>query len=1096
MHRLTKACLKRPVAVIVILIGLILFGITSITRFELKLMPDMNIPMMVVMETYPGASPEEVDDLVIEEIREACSSISGLSKTVTQSNENVGYVILQFEYGTDMDQAYDDVKQVVDVVAYSLPEDAGDPVIMEIDMNAIADMTLSISADSDDIDIKKEVNEVVEPEFKKAGALADISTTGGDERYISVRLIPEYAAQYGISTSSVVAAIQAVNYSMPAGSVNYGDLYLNMETEVAYETIPQLEQVPITTARGQTIHLGDVANISYAVSDTTSLSRYNGTDNISMSLTRRQSSSSVTLSRQIKGYIEALKEKAPELTIQVVYDSADEIIDTLKSVFLTLIEGIALSMFVIFLFFGDLKGSLIVGSTMPISLLAALILMRFMGFSLNVITLTAMVLSIGMITDNAVVVIELCFRKKKEGYEYPDAAYLGTRTVINSVIGSTLTTVVVYLPLALLKGISGQLFQQLGYTIVFVLMASLVSAITIVPFFYMLYQPRERENNPFSRALAAFAGKYAKFLAGVLKRKKLATLIALIAFGITIWMATFLDSELLAATDEGIIAVNVSFRPNLNLDVMDEEMRKIEDYVVSTGVVDSYSMSVSRTSSSGSINAYKSEDVKDSSQAIADVWNRDLKGFSPVCDISVRSGSTIGMDSLVTGSVYEVDISSGSREQLLEASDMILQAMEETPGVISASSTVTETGSKAKVVIDPVMAAAKGFSAQQISGMIYANMTGTNATDVTIDGVKYQITVEYPKDQFRTIADIRSMTFTNMQGVSVPITDIADITFVSAPQTISRQDGRFNATVTATMTEETRADIVEVLKPKVESLPLGDDIRFETSATSEAMQEEFSGLGEAIIIALYLVFMVMAIQFGSIVYALLIMLCIPFAGIGSILLMLIMRVKVSITSLMGVLMLAGIVVNNGIIFIDTANQFRDEGEEIAEALVHAGRDRMRPIFMTTLTTELAMLPTAFKLAKDSEVMQGMAVVIVGGLFASTILTLILLPTFYMIVDKLRRNKPKKAAIYAREPEAPLFAEGEKEEYAVPEMAAQPAEGPCPGPEDDPAEEPAEFLPEEDAAEETGIGPAEIPEEVAADDSEEKPESGIEIEDID
>jgi HAE1 family hydrophobic/amphiphilic exporter-1 len=262
------------------------------------------------------------------------------------------------------------------------------------------------------------------------------------------------------------------------------------------------------------------------------------------------------------------------------------------------------------------------------------------------------------------------------------------------------------------------------------------------------------------------------------------------------------------------------------------------------------------------------------------------------------------------------------------------------------------------------------------------------------------------------------------------------------------------------------------------------------------MQEEFSGLGEAIIIALYLVFMVMAIQFGSIVYALLIMLCIPFAGIGSILLMLIMRVKVSITSLMGVLMLAGIVVNNGIIFIDTANQFRDEGEEIAEALVHAGRDRMRPIFMTTLTTELAMLPTAFKLAKDSEVMQGMAVVIVGGLFASTILTLILLPTFYMIVDKLRRNKPKKAAIYAREPEAPLFAEGEKEEYAVPEMAAQPAEGPCPGPEDDPAEEPAEFLPEEDAAEETGIGPAEIPEEVAPDDSEEKPESGIEIEDID
>lgn len=1004
MFELTKAVIKRPVTVIVTLVGLVLFSIVSVRSMDMKLMPDINIPMMVVAATYPGASPEEVDKNVIDKIRESCSTIADMKKTITQSYENYGMVLFQFNYGADMDQAREDIRAKLDLVQNELPDDVKTPTIIEMDFDAMDDMTLSISSKSEGVDVLKLVQDELDPQLHKAAAMADMTVTGGDETYIAVRIIPEYATQYGVNATTLVTAIKSLNYSMPAGNVSYGDQTLNMETSVEYNTLERIRQIPITTARGTTIHLQDIANVSYGISEKTELSRYNGNETVSVSLKRKASSTSVTLSHQVKQIVDDFLTEHPDVNIEIIYDAADEIESTLKSVATTLVEGILIAMLVIFIFFGDLKGSLIVGSTMPISLLAALVLMNAAGISLNLVSLNGLVLSIGMITDNAVVVIEMCFKRQEDGMKFRDAALAGTKTVIGSVVGSTITTVVVYLPLVFLAGLSGQLFKQMGLTIVFVLLASLISAVTFVPFFFTIYRPKERLNNPVTKFINWIAGGYAKLLRPILNFKVLTVVIAAALFGLSIYLASGMPTELLAATDEGVINIDVTFRPNLSLENMDKVVQDLEQFVQDSNLSGSMNVTITENTASARVTAYKRKDIDETTAQVVDLWNTQLQGFSDNCEITVSPGSTGMTAAMGSSSSQELDLAADDLQSLRAACRQVKDLLEPVPGVLAVTSTMDDAGAKVLVDVDPEMAAAKGFAAVQVSQMVYANMKGTSAGDVSINNENFEVKVEYPKGYYSTLEDVQSMTFMNPMGQSVPLTEMAQVRMVQGTQTVSRTDGRFSATINVIMTAKEKDAIMEEMQPQLDAMDFDDKANFVPSMTDQMMEEEFDAITNAIIIALYLVFMVMAIQFESAAHSILIMLCIPFAAIGSVFMLLVMDVKISMTALLGVLMLSGIVVNNGIIFIDTANQFRQKGEEIKEALIHSGRDRLRPILITTLTTELSMLPVAFKLAKNADTMQAMAVVIVGGLLASTVLTLLLIPTFYLLFEVFRKKK--------------------------------------------------------------------------------------------
>nr|MCR5790107.1 efflux RND transporter permease subunit [Lachnospiraceae bacterium] len=949
--------------------------------------------------------------------------------------EGISSVTFQFVYGTDLGVARTQLQEALEDAKIEFPEGISSPNV--VSMNNNADASISLSVDSDkDIDVRAIVKQQVVPELKKIGDAAGVKWFGGNERYISIELKPDVIAQYGLSVASVSEMIAAANMEMAVGSVAYGDQTINVNTKVKYADIDALRNIPISLKSGDIIHVYDIAIVRYADMAPDSYSRFNGKDNISIDITKKQKANVIALSKEVKAVLERIKEKNPDLNIQIVFDSSDSIVKSIKSIAETLFLGIGLSMLVLFVFFGDLKASLIVGSSMPISLLATFICMNKMGFTLNMITMSALVIGIGMMVDNAIVVIEMCFRKKDEGYDFKEAAYEGTKVVVASIFASTMTTVVVYLPLAGLQGMSGQMYSPLGYTIVFALLASLISALTLIPLCFSRYRPVERKKLAINTLLGKLSERYGKRMPKVLRRKLLITITAFVLIGLSAYLATQLQMELMEAADERQIGVTLTFKPGLSLAGMNEISRHVEEFVAKDSEVENYSVMVSKEENNATINAYLKKSRVSTAQVI-DRWNKELAHYDDRCDVKVSLADPEGMGDMGGGNVTEIALKSSNLENLKEASKQVEAIMANTPGVLYVQNTLLQGGFKAEVVIDPDLAQSRGFTTTQLGEMITNQISGKKALDVTVDDRKFEARVELPKELRDDINSLESLSFYHEEtNVFVPFGEVAHIEYKDAPQSITRTNGQYEGSVKATLPADKAYEMGEALQSSVKAIALPENVSFGETQAEESMEEEFSGIGKAIASAVFLVFMVMAIQFESIRYSVLVMFCIPFSVIGSIPLLYLTNSKLNMTSLMGFLMLAGIVVNNGILLIDTTNENR-KAMPVEEALITAGKSRLRPILMTTLTTILSMVPMCIPRGGSEDSMKGMALVIIGGLTASTILTFFLLPTFYMIIQKKEKVSPETgqhAEIKTETPEITvidldnedLLSEGENE----------------------------------------------------------------------
>lgn len=670
-------------------------------------------------------------------------------------------------------------------------------------------------------------------------------------------------------------------------------------------------------------------------------------------------------------------------------------------------------MIVLFVFLGDWRASIIVGSSIPLSLLVTMLAMSAMGYSFNMLSLGGLVIGVGMMVDNSIVVIESCFRIKCGTESYHDAAMEGTKVVASSIIASTATTVVVFLPIAFVKGLSGQLFGQLCFTIVFSLIASLISALTIVPLVFFRLKPVEKDENFMMRLMDKISASYAAFLPKTFRHKIAVVLIAFVLLVSSVALAPLIGMELLPETDDGIITVALNVRPGTNLNRVGELLTPLEEMVTSHPDVDHYSMVSGSTgmamlmgdNSDASITVYLKDDRETSTKDLVDQWRREIG--SPVdCDISISSSSQTAQ--MTGGSDISLYVQSTDYDSLQEGALQLEEMMRQNPNLLRVSSTVGTGNPQAEIKIDPVKASARGLVPKQVMGDIYAIMQGSKACDIMNNGREYEVRVEYPDDSFETVNDLVSLTLTNAAGMSVPLMDIATIEYSNSPLSISRQNGRYIITVKGQPTSDAPKNLSKALKSQAEGLMLPTGVELTETTDSERMTEEFTVLIQAIITAILLVFMVMAMQFESPMFSIVVMISVPFALIGSFLCLYIFKSTISMPSLLGFLMLSGIVVNNGILLIDTANNMRAERNLSAEdALLTAGMLRMRPIFMTTLTTVLGMLPMAIGIGGNAALMRGLALVIIGGMITSTALTLLLIPTFYLLFDKQERLHKKQ-----------------------------------------------------------------------------------------
>ena len=997
---LTRLSLKRPVSTLLLVLALVVFGFSSLTTLRLELMPDMDMPIMMVMTVYPGADPESVETLVSGEIEGQVASLSGVDSVMSYSQENMSMVLLQYDYSVDTNDADLELSAALDITAATLPEDCQEPMVSQMDINAMPSIMYSVST-TDGSDAYSMVKDTIVPELEAISTVADVEVTGGREHYIRVLLDEEALNQYGIGMSQVAQYIAATDFTIPLGSLEQGSQSISAISTSENQTVQALKRIPLFTGAGSLIQLSDVAEVGWSQKDSSSISRFNGEETISVSVTKNQTASTIGMVNDVKRVMNRMQEENSNLMMDISMDMSEQIKDAVGSVASTLLMGVVLSMIILFIFFGDWKASLIVGSSMPISLLVTIIVMAVAGFSLNMITLGALVIAIGMMVDSSIVVLESCFRSKDRMPDFKESAIQGARGVVGSIIASTITTIVVYLPLCLQEGLSGQIFGQLGYTIIFAMLASLISAMTLVPLFFHLFKPKEKKELKINHLLDRMKAGYDTMERKLLHRKKLCVLFSVILLVLSFVMASYMDAELMPTMDEGMVSISATFRSGTKVSEVDARMQRLEDMVASHEDVENYTLTAQKGSASISVNL--KDDRKLSSQEVADQW---IAETSDIVDIQLEIEVSSQMSSMMTtGAGATLTLESTDLDDIKEAASMVEEAAWTIPGVLNVSNSAGETATQIRVVVDPLEAMSRGMTPAQVAGAMYSMISGTEAMTVTSNGEEYSVFLEFPQG---TYDDASKLLNASISGV--PLSELAKLRYTDSQQTIMKTDGKYTLTITATCLSENLSGIQEQLDETAEGMEFASSVEIVRSSMDEMMIESFTALGMAIAAAVFLVFLVMAMQFESPKYSLMVMLSIPFSLIGSLGLLFVTGEPISMTSLMGVLMLVGIVVNNGILYVDGVNELRMR-MPIEDALVRSGQTRLRPILMTTLTTVISMIPMAMGLGSGTEMMSGMAIIIIGGLVASTLLILLLMPVFYLLVygrsRKERRERRQK-----------------------------------------------------------------------------------------
>ena len=989
---LTKLVLKRPVSTALVVLGIIVFGLFSIPGFDMELVPDIDLPMFLIYTVYPGADPASIDDLVTSKIEDTAETLSGVDSVISYSYNNYCMVGLAYDYNQNMNDAYTSLSAALDML--TLPEDANDPTIIEMDVNQMPTVMISATSNGSS-DMMAYINETVVPALESISNVARVEVNGGRTNYVRVRLNEDKMNQYGLTIASISSMVSAADFNVPAGKIRAGSQEISISTSSELQSLQELENVVITTATGAQIRLGDVAEITLSSQDPDSISQYNGEDNVSIQVSKVQSASTVRVASSVRKAIARLEEQDAGVTYDMMYDAGKEITDALISVAETLLLGVVFAMVVLFVFFGDFKASLIVGSSMPLSVFATLVCMFLLGYDINIITAGALVIAIGMIVDNSIVVIESCFRASAQEKDVKKAAIAGAGTVMMSIVASTITTCVVYLPLTMIKGLAGQMFSQLGMIIVITMVASLISALCIVPLLYTTVRPVEKEVSLANGILDKMRSGYDSLIRVLLHRRVMTLVVSVLLLVGSFFVASTLPFELIPASYNGSFIITADFRSGTKLSVIGEEMAWIEEMIREDDLVENYSMTIS--ANQAVITAYAVDHCPRTSEEAVDEYTQALS-MSTGSDITIgpSGGTSSVMSSTYSTDTVDVVIQGEDVDSLAKACGQIEDMMYTIPGVLHVKSDAASLQTAGHIVVDPQKAAAAGLAPAQVALDLYQTMTGVTSDQMELNGSQYDIILNYPDGAYEDVNQLMNKVLTGAAGSKVTLKDIADLRYDQQLQMIQKSGGKIQNTVSATPASKEKSRVQKAITKGVKELEFPEGVSLSSSMSDDMQEENLTAIFNAILAGIFLVFLVMAMQFESPRFSLMVMTCIPFSLIGSFLMLFLNASSMNMVSMMGFLMLMGIAVNNGILLVDTVNQER-QNMPLEEALVQAGRIRLRPILMTTLTTILAMIPMAW--FSSNKMMSSMAFVIIGGLIASTILCLLMMPSYYLIISK-------------------------------------------------------------------------------------------------
>lgn len=1011
----------------------VVFGATCFSRIPIDLMPSMNIPMAIVQTTYTGAGPYEVENLVTRTLESAVATVSNVKTISSNSSEGSSLIMIEFAEDTDMDFAMLQMREKIDLVKGALPSDAGTPMVVKMDPSMMPILSISVApaqdspAPADAITLKNFTETSVTPYLERIDGVASVSLSGGRSKEIRVDLKQDKMAGYALDANTIISILQAENLNQPGGTLEYGEKSLIVRTMGEFSSIEDLYDIPIPLKTGAIIRLTDVADVYEVYQDVSSISRLNGQDCVTLSVQKATGANTVGVVEAIQKEIAKINAENADIEVSVVFDQAEFIKQAINNLTDSAIYGGILAVLVLFLFLRKIKMSLIVGTAIPISVIATFIVMYFTDMTFNIISLCGLAMGIGMLVDNAIVVLENIFRKRSEGLSREDASLEGAREVTGPIIASTLTTVAVFLPIVFVEGFASQIFRDLSLTVTFSLLCSLAVALTVIPslcskFDAARLKPKKKNKNPITwildlwgRMIEGLDGLYRKLLQAVLRHRWRTVIIAFIIFIASFSLLPKIGMELIPATDQGQISVSVSLPRGSQLAETDAVATQVETLLAEIPEVDKVITSVgssgmlggaSGDSASMTVNLKAlNQRAKSTAQVVEDI--RARVGDIPGAEIEVTSQSTMSMG---TGGI-SISISGDDMDTLQTLSEEVVRQISAVEGIRSPQSTFQQGKPEVRLLVDRQKAASFGLTGAQVASYLRIAMDGRVATTLKQDGAEIDIKVSLPKADKTTLQQLKTLTIQTPTGAFIPLSALVTTEQTNGNIVITRDNQQRYINVTADTYGRDLGSISQDVAAKLDAMTFPAGYTHSMGGDYETMMESFSSLFLALLLAIVLVYMIMAAQFESLLYPLIIMFSLPLAFTGSVLVMAVSGKTLNVASFIGVIMLVGIVVNNAIVLIDYINQLRKEGMERDQAILEAGPKRLRPILMTSLTTILGLLPLALATGEGTEIQTPMSLVVIGGLISSTFLTLVVIPPIYTMFDNLRhpfkRRKEKK-----------------------------------------------------------------------------------------
>lgn len=1017
----SEVSVKRPVTTLMVMFIIALIGFVSLSRLPIDLYPELEIPVAIVSTSYDGVGPKEIEELITRPLEGVVGTVEGIKNISSRSSEGNSLVILEFNSGTDMNFASLDIREKVDLVKGLLPEDASDPMVLKIDPNAMPVLEMSIVGGNLE-DTQRIAEDKIQPRIERLKGVASVGVSGGYEKQIEIELDDEKVAGYGLEISQIVNVLRAENLNLPGGEVIKGKRLLSVRTIGEFEEVEEIRNIPLTLSTGDVIYLRDIGEIKFNYKDVSKIIKTNGEKSISMAVQKQSGTNTVQVARLIKATIDEIRIDYPEYDIRIANDQSLYIEGSISSVVQSAVYGALLAVLILFLFLRNIRTTFIIGISIPVSIVATFILIYFQGITLNLMTLGGLALGIGMLVDNAIVVLENIYRYRQDGYSRKEAAILGAKEVGMAVTASTLTTLAVFLPIVFTEGITSIMFKELALTVSFSLGASLVVSLTLIPMLSSKLlkvdknagKHHDGKAKPFNfvfdlfdKFLSALEKAYKRVLKAALRHRLITVIITLVVFAGSLSTAGLVGAEFFPSMDQGLISISVSLPTGSELSETEEVVNTIEKNMAEITEIETLFTSIgsggnrflsSASSNVGSITVELKalSERERSSDAVADQIRglvKDIAGAEiQVSEVEAAMGS---MTSVISISVKGDDL-----EKLRIIGEDFKDIVQEVEGTREVESSFSDGIEEINVKINRDKSSLHGLTAGQVANAVKAVIEGQLSTKFKMEGTEIDVIVKGDEVYSQSIETFKQLSIKTPRGLSVPLSDLADITVERGPVSISRDDQARTVTITGDITGRDLGSVSTDIEAALADYELPDNYILEMGGQNQEMMDSFADLGLALIMAVIIVYMVLASQFESLIHPFTIIVAVPLSFSGAFLGLFLMNKTLSVPSVIGFIILSGIVVNNAIVLVDYINTRRSNGEERKEAILNAGPIRLRPILMTTLTTVLALLPLMLGIGEGSEAIAPLATTVIFGLALSTILTLVIIPVVYTLFDDL------------------------------------------------------------------------------------------------